>query len=146
LNLYNGGQSASHVAVLAETNTMMTKTPATSVVSALTWQLSSSRRFWSPTYTYVELVTGILVYLAVVIDAYDRAAIGWPAASVTATRFVTSAIGQADLPASTVFTWARAFKRPVASLDRTHVHGTPSHRIVSHRCAFSPPKTISGRD
>ena len=46
-------------------------------------------------FTYVKLVTGVFVYVALVIDAYAGAIIGWEAASVKQTRFVESAIRQA---------------------------------------------------
>jgi putative transposase len=46
-------------------------------------------------FTYVRLVTGVFVYVALVIDAYAGAIIGWEASSSKHTRFVESAIRQA---------------------------------------------------
>jgi putative transposase len=46
-------------------------------------------------FTYVKLATGIVVYVAFVIDAYAGAIVGWEASGSKHTRFVESAIRQA---------------------------------------------------
>ncbi len=46
-------------------------------------------------FTYVKLITGVLVYVAFVIDAYAGAIVGWEASASKHTRFVESAIRQA---------------------------------------------------
>ena len=46
-------------------------------------------------FTYVRLVTGVFVYVTLVIDAYPGAIIGWEASGSKHTRFVESAIRHA---------------------------------------------------
>ena len=46
-------------------------------------------------FTYVQLVTGVFVYVAFVIDAYAGSIVSWEASASKRTRFVESAIRQA---------------------------------------------------